>query len=84
MFKEGKRIPHCAFEFQLLEGRSLQRLFHRVNLLGLSLEKFFHIRYPQPESELHAIALNCMMFLKCIQFNDYIILNYLVAVLSVA
>ena len=51
MFKEGKKIPHCAFEFQLL-GRSLQRLFHRVNVLGLSSKKFFHIRYPQPESEL--------------------------------
>ena len=52
MFKEGKRIPHCAFEFQLLEGKNLQQLFHKVNLLGLSSEKFFHIRYPQPESEL--------------------------------
>ena len=50
MFKKGERIPHCAFQFQLLEGRSPQQLFHRVNLIGglsSSSEKCFYICYPQ-------------------------------------
>ena len=50
-FQVGRRIPHCAFELQLLGGKT-RRLLHRVNLTGVAYPEFFHIRYPQPEREL--------------------------------
>ena len=56
-FEPGRRIPHCAFELQLLPGKPLQRLFHKVDLIGVSSSNNFHIRYPQPEGQLVNIAL---------------------------
>ena len=50
-FQVGRRIPHCAFELQLLDGKT-RRLLHRVNLTGVAYPEFFYIRYPQPEGEL--------------------------------
>ena len=49
-FQVGRRIPHTAFEMQLLDGKS-RRLLHKVDLIGVASPDFFYIRYPQPESE---------------------------------
>ena len=49
-FQPGRRIPHCAFELQLLPGKPYQRLLHKVELTGVSSSNSFHIRYnPQPK-----------------------------------
>lgn len=53
-FQPGRRIPHCAFELQLLPGKTFHRLLHKVELkvIGTSFACYFHIRYPQPEGQL--------------------------------
>ena len=55
-FQPGRRIPHCAFELQLLPGQILQRLFHKMDLTGVSSSSNFRIRYPQPEGQLVTLA----------------------------
>ena len=50
-FKEGKRIPHCAFELQLLPEKVPKRLFYKVDIIGGMSEDFFYIRYSYTEPE---------------------------------
>ena len=52
-YQIGRRIPHCGFELELL-SEQVQRLRHKVGLKGIAFPKDFHIRYPQPESEIVA------------------------------
>ena len=57
-FQPGRRIPHCAFELQLLPEKTYQRLFHKVDLTGVSSSSNFRIRYPQPEGQLVNTAIH--------------------------
>ena len=50
-FEPGRRIPLCAFEFQLLPDRKPQRIFHKVDIIGATSQPFFYIRYYHTQSK---------------------------------
>ena len=60
-FEVGRRIPHCSYELQLLPGKTIQRLLHKVDLNGVPSPKSFYIRYPQPEGKVANFFANNFM-----------------------
>ena len=51
-YQVGRRIPHCGIELRLVSGDSTQRLWHKVDIKGISpLGDNFYLRYPQSDGE---------------------------------
>ena len=49
-YKVGGRIPHCGIELRQMSDDSTQRLWHKVDIKGISHGYSFHLRYCQPSS----------------------------------
>ena len=58
--KEDRIILHCTFECRLLTKEA--RIFQKVDIIGATVEVFFHIHYCTGNSIHHIICVNDNLF----------------------